>query len=102
MSTAAQVISASLVPLRAGHAESDAPIFLFPGAGGDCAELGGLANRIASVRPLYGVGLAGSDCEQVGGTVGEIADLAIDAIRSRDPKGPYQLAGFSFGGRWPW
>ncbi len=93
-----QPIRTGLVLLRGGTAVSQAPIFLFPGAGGDCAELEGLVSRIACPRPLYAVKLAGSDGDPMPATVGDIADRAVEVIRNRQPSGPYQLAGYSFGG----
>src|SRR5262249_40681208 len=98
MTAAEQAGSKRLVLLRAGRGTSDAPIFLFPGGGGDCAELAGLASRIASPRPLYGGKLAGSDGDRMPPTVDEVAAQAVEAIGTRQANGPYQLAGYSFGG----
>ena len=83
-----------LVPLRAGTGE--ACVFLFPGAGGEAEELARLANGLTDPAPILGVQPALA-CPTPR-TVEEMAVVAFAAMRARQPRGPYRLVGYSFGG----
>jgi amino acid adenylation domain-containing protein len=87
----------SLVPLKS---DGDAlPLFIIHGVGGNVINFYGLAMRIDSCQPVYGVQaqslLAGRPA------LLKLEDMAahyISEIRALQPHGPYRLLGYSFGG----
>ena len=79
---------------------SQPPLFLVHAAFGDIAYAGELARHLVSDRPVFGLRppkLDGS--EAVSRTMEAIAADYIAEIRRVQGKGPYFLAGHSFGGR---
>ncbi len=86
-----------LVLLKAG--QGALPVFFVPGAGGHVAELFAIARGMAYPGPVYGLQAKGLDGREAPfATVEEMAGAYLEAIRARQPKGPYQLCGYSFGG----
>ncbi|MFN8096129.1 MAG: thioesterase domain-containing protein [Vicinamibacteria bacterium] len=86
----------ALVPLKADGRQ--APIFAFPGHNGDVFCFVALARRLDADQPLFGVeprGLAGDSPLD---SVEALAEHAVGQIRSRQPRGPYRLAGYCAGG----
>jgi thioesterase domain-containing protein/acyl carrier protein len=75
------------------------PFFCVPGAGGNARSFVQLASELGDSRPFYGLQALGL---QVGTkplhTVEQLAAFFIDEIRAVQPKGPYLLGGWSFGG----
>jgi thioesterase domain-containing protein/acyl carrier protein len=86
-----------LVLLKAG--DRGAPLFIFHGIGGTVVEFAELGRRIEIGGPVYAVQAQGVD-----GTlpplqsVEDMAALYCRAIREKQPRGPYWLCGYSFGG----
>ena len=89
--------SGPLVQLKPG---SEAPaLFMVPGVSGHVAELLQLARRLACPGAVFGLqahGLARRERPRL--SVETIAAEYLDAIRARQPEGPYHLCGYSFGG----
>jgi thioesterase domain-containing protein len=58
-----------------------------------------LSVRLGQDQPFWGVQVRGlQEGETPLNTIEEMAELYVDAIRQVQPEGPYQLAGWSFGG----
>ncbi|WP_414938612.1 SDR family NAD(P)-dependent oxidoreductase [Amycolatopsis sp. cmx-11-51] len=77
-------------PLREGGTD---PMFLFHPAGGPTSVYDGLVRLLPAGRPVYG--LERIDEED---TVEGKADCYLELIRQIQPRGPYRLGGWSFGG----
>src|ERR1700704_5869446 len=87
----------SLVQLRKGT--EDAPLFLFSGGDGNPHGLTALASRMRNVRTMIGVDFCRRDSHgQLPPTVEVMADRSCSAIRTLQPRGPYHIVGYSFGG----
>jgi acetoacetyl-CoA synthetase len=85
-----------LVPLRPGTGD---PLFIVHGVFGNVLQLAPLAMRLDTHRPVIAIQARGVDpALEPHQTVGEMAKTYLDAIRRIQPKGPYALAGYSFGG----
>jgi amino acid adenylation domain-containing protein len=86
-----------LVLLKAG--EGAPPLFFVPGIGGNVVDLFPIARAMAYAGPVIGLqarGLsAGQRCHR---SVEAMAEDYLAAVRARQPEGPYQLCGYSFGG----
>src|SRR5262245_17688215 len=86
-----------LVKLRSGA--EDAPLFLFSGGDGNPHGLAPLASRMRNFRALIGVDFCRQDDRgQLPSTIEIMADRSYSAIRALQPRGPYCMAGYSFGG----
>ncbi|MDI1476289.1 non-ribosomal peptide synthetase/type I polyketide synthase [Polyangium sp. y55x31] len=86
-----------LVPLRSTGAKR--PIFFVHPIGGGALCYAPLAAAMASDRPFYG--LQSPMLEDQGARAGSVEDMAVtyvDAIQRVQPRGPYLLGGWSFGG----
>ncbi|MFJ8911186.1 SDR family NAD(P)-dependent oxidoreductase [Amycolatopsis sp. NPDC102389] len=77
-------------PLREGGTD---PVFLFHPAGGPTSVYEGLVRLLPDGRPVYG--LERIDDED---TVEDKAECYLELIREIQPRGPYRLGGWSFGG----
>jgi thioesterase domain-containing protein/acyl carrier protein len=85
-------------PLEQPHGDHS-PIFFFPGAKGHPVTFFALAAQLGPAQPCYGLTIPGFDGEtKLLMRVEEIAAKMLERIRLVQPKGPYQFAGYSFGG----
>jgi thioesterase domain-containing protein/acyl carrier protein len=76
-----------------------APLFCFPGMGGHPVTFAALAEQLAPDTPCYGLTVPGLHGEQEPFTkLQDIASAVLKNIRLVQPRGPYQFAGYSFGG----
>ena len=86
-----------LVPLNSKGSKT--PFFLLHSHGGNILEYHPLANLLKEDRPVYAIqcrGLDGSPIEEQ-----DVEEMALDylkVIRGVQPKGPYYLGGYCFGG----
>jgi thioesterase domain-containing protein len=88
---------ATLIPMRKGLGAR--PAFMFSGAGGDVQELAALADALGGSREIIGVEpFAPEEDGMPPATVEAMALQAFAALRARQPQGPYDLIGYSFGG----
>ena len=86
-----------ILPMKSG-AESS-PIFVAHGLGNTLLELSGLAEKIASRHPIYGMQARGIDgVDEPLATIEEMAEFHLEAIRRVQAHGPYFLIGYSLGG----
>ena len=86
----------SLVPIRATG--SKAPLFCVHGGGGHVLRFRAMAARLDADQPFYGLRSPEADGAVARLTVEDLAAKYIRDIRAVQPKGPYFLAGASFGG----
>ncbi|RYZ43528.1 MAG: amino acid adenylation domain-containing protein, partial [Myxococcaceae bacterium] len=86
-----------LVPLERGE-PGQRPLFLVHPGGGNVLAYGELARRLGPSVPVYGLQSRGLDGRPVAESIEEMAGLYIEAIRTVQPHGPYQLGGWSLGG----
>lgn len=88
---------AAVVPLQTG--EGSPPLFCVHPANGDAVSFMRLAKALGPSQPVYAfeaMGLAPN--EPMAGSVEEMAAAYLDEMRRVQPKGPYHLIGWSFGG----
>jgi thioesterase domain-containing protein len=78
---------------------SGQPLFIFPGIHGTPETYADLAARLGDKRPVYGFKHIGvqEECEPVR-VMERLAQLYAVEVRSVQPRGPYFLFGYSFGG----
>jgi acetoacetyl-CoA synthetase len=75
------------------------PLFIVHGLGGNVWELADLGRLIPSRRPVYAIQAKGLDgTEAPLESLAEMAGFYVQVIREVQPRGPYMLAGYSFGG----
>jgi thioesterase domain-containing protein/acyl carrier protein len=75
------------------------PLFCFPGAGGHPVTFAPLAAHLAPDHPCYGLTVPGLDTMQPQFEhVEQVAAALLQNIKRVQPHGPYQLAGYSYGG----
>jgi len=87
-----------LVLVKAGD-DGLPPLFIAHGLGGNVMEIFPLAKQVQSHQPIFAIQAKGVD--GVGVPHERVEDMArfyLDAIRTVQPRGPYFLAGYSFGG----
>jgi acetoacetyl-CoA synthetase len=87
----------SPISLRCG---SGGPaLFLVPGLTGSAAELTELGRNISTENAVYCLQAPGLDGEEAPlDSVEALAAVHLATIRRQQPKGPYLIAGYSFGG----
>jgi len=62
-------------------------------------QLRGLAERLETDRPVYAIQARGADPRHSPHTtIAEMAEAYVSVIRAVQPRGPYALGGYSFGG----
>jgi amino acid adenylation domain-containing protein len=76
------------------------PPFLFVhGMGGSVLRFRDLARHMAPDQPFFGIQAQGLDGTQPAlESVEEMADVYLEHLRAAQPKGPYYLGGYSYGG----
>lgn len=84
-----------LVPMRPG---SGRPLFLVHSIWGDVLGMRQLAVAMRNDVPVYGLRARGLQGEEPQRSIEEMAAGYVEVIRSRQPQGPYRVAGHSFGG----
>ena len=87
-----------LIPLRTAGARP--PLFLIPGARSDVLTLIGLVELLGADQPVYGLQdfySGHSESLYVQGVVRAAGEF-VNAIKTVQPRGPYRIAGYSFGG----
>ncbi|NES83520.1 MAG: alpha/beta fold hydrolase [Moorea sp. SIO2B7] len=88
----------SVVPIQPNG--SKPPLFCIHGAGGNILSFRDLARCLGSEQPFYGLQSLGLDGKQTPlTTVEDMARCYLQEIRSIQPKGPYFLSGYCFGGK---
>jgi thioesterase domain-containing protein len=86
-----------LVELRSGVPA--APLFLFSGGDGNPYGLSALAACVQSQRAVVGVRFCQPEADgRLPSSLKIMAERSYSAIRSLQPRGPYHLVGYSFGG----
>ena len=89
--------SSPLVTLKSGNATP--PLFFIHGIGGNVVKLLPTGRRVASEAPVIGVRARGVVRGEVPHTTIEaMAADYLEAIKERQPNGPYYLCGYSSGG----
>jgi thioesterase domain-containing protein/acyl carrier protein len=78
---------------------SRTPIFFFPGLRGYQVTFAPLADQLGPQQPCFVLSIPGFEVdERPFDRVEESAAIMLENLRRVQPKGPYQLAGYSFGG----
>lgn len=86
-----------LVLLKEG--DETQPLFIVHGVGGTVIEFAALGRRIESTHAVYAIQARGLDgAEAPLDRVEAMAAAYADAIRRKQPQGPYLIGGYSFGG----
>lgn len=86
-----------LVLLKPGNEQP--PIFVAHGLGSSVMEFFDLIKHIPSPRPIYGFQAKGTDGASAPLVrVEDMAQFHLKSIRNLQPRGPYTLIGYSFGG----
>jgi thioesterase domain-containing protein len=87
----------SLVPIQ--PVGTKPPLYIVHGAGGNVVNFYGLTTRIGADRPVYGVQAQALEADQPAlYRIEEMAAHYLKEIRRVQPKGPYHILGYSFGG----
>jgi thioesterase domain-containing protein len=87
----------SLVPIQAHGTKL--PLYCVHGGGGNILSYRSLAEELGSDQPVWGLQAQGVDpAKETHSKVEVMAAQYVDAIRARQPKGPYALTGHSLGG----
>jgi amino acid adenylation domain-containing protein len=87
----------TLVPIQ--PLGSRRPVFVVHGGLGSTLFLHNLANKLGLDQPFYGLEPEGLDGKAFRRrTVEQMAEHYVQAIRTTQPEGPYQLGGYCFGG----
>ncbi|MFL6289499.1 MAG: non-ribosomal peptide synthetase [Thermoanaerobaculia bacterium] len=90
--------SGNLVPIRSG-APSQPPLLLVHAHRGGVFVYHALARALGGSYPIYGLQASGLDeGEEPLDSVPAMAARYVDQIRALQPRGPYRLVGWSFGG----
>lgn len=86
-----------LVLLKDG--DESAPFFIVHGVGGTVIEFASLGRQIATTRAVYALQARGLDgTAEPLARIEQMAQLYVEAIREKQPQGPYYIGGYSFGG----
>ena len=86
-----------LIPIRTQGDRS--PFYCIHGIGGGVLGYRDLVNQLDNEHPVYGLqSIALEDPETSDGSIESMATRYISAIRSIQPKGPYRIGGYCFGG----
>jgi len=94
---AGPAVYSPLVVIKPGHGSP--PLFFVHGAGGSVMELFTLGRKMTWSGPVIGIQARGLEArDSARRTVEAMTDDYFGALKARQPKGPYLLGGFSFGG----
>jgi thioesterase domain-containing protein/acyl carrier protein len=94
---AARAMPPGVLPLQP-HGQR-CPLFVFPGMGGHPVTFAPLAAELGADQPCFGLTVPGVNEDQVPlTTIEDITAAMVRTLRTIQPRGPYQLAGYSFGG----
>jgi thioesterase domain-containing protein/acyl carrier protein len=75
------------------------PLFFVHGFGGGVAGYAHLARKLGANQPFYGLQAGGFDNEQPPHTtIPEMAEAYLSDVRAVQPRGPYYLGGYCYGG----
>ena len=86
-----------VVPLK--EKGKNTPLFAIPGIGGNILEFKHLSELIHEEQPFYALQTVGLDGKSNNlKSIEKIAKANIKAIKKIQPKGPYKIMGYSFGG----
>jgi thioesterase domain-containing protein/acyl carrier protein len=97
LNTDSEISSDCLVPIKPEGTK--VPIFIIHGAGLNVLNFVSLCKHFDKDQPVYGLQGTGPDgYDKWYESIEEMAAHYIDAIVKVNPKGPYAIAGFSFGG----
>jgi thioesterase domain-containing protein/acyl carrier protein len=89
--------SATLIAIQPGG--SRPPFFCVHGFGGGVLDYGELARLLGSDQPFYGIQARGIDgVTPIHTRIEDMATDYIEAIRTVQPRGPYYLGGYCYGG----
>lgn len=87
----------ALVQLKAGAKEP--AVFIAHGMGGNVMDFYQLVRHIDSPHAIYGMQAKGVDgVDEPFERIEDMAQFFLDAIKERQPRGPYFLIGYSLGG----
>jgi len=93
----AEIGKTSLIPIR--PAGSKAPLFLFPDMNGTVIGFDSFVNCLRNEVPVYGLeAMATASAHAVPLRIEAMAARHVEGIRAVQPRGPYHLLGYSFGG----
>src|SRR5450755_1935792 len=85
-----------LIQLKAG---SEPPVFIAHGLGGSAMDFFQIVKHMQTPNAIYGMQAKGIDgVEEPLDRIEDMARYALDAVRKKQPAGPYFLIGFSLGG----
>jgi amino acid adenylation domain-containing protein len=97
LKTEDEIHSDCLVPIKSNG--NKVPLFIIHGAGLNVLNFVNLSKHFDESQPIYGIqGTKAEGYDDWYESIEEMAAHYIDAIVEKNPKGPYALAGFSFGG----
>lgn len=97
LNTGTEIFSDCLVPIK--PAGNKVPLFIVHGAGLNVLNFVNLSKHFDEDQPVYGIqGIKPKGFDGWYESIEAMASYYIDAIIKVNPKGPYALAGFSFGG----
>ncbi len=88
----------AIISIRSGAAGTVAPFFLIHDVGGSVLRYEHLARHFPANQPIYAIESRGLSGLPVDYSVEEMARHYVAQILERQPRGPYYLAGHSFGG----
>ncbi|NRA49979.1 MAG: AMP-binding protein, partial [Phaeodactylibacter sp.] len=87
----------SLVPIKASGSRT--PLYIVHGAGLNVLLFNTLSKHMHPDQPVYGLQAKGMNgIDEPLYSINEIADYYLEQVLEHQPKGPYAIAGFSFGG----
>ncbi|HSB15774.1 MAG TPA: AMP-binding protein [Bryobacteraceae bacterium] len=88
--------SGSLIPIQTGGALP--PLFCVGGHAGGLGAFCGFARHLDREQPVYGFAPPRLEDTKHDFRIEEYAEACLEQIRTRQPEGPYYLAGLCFGG----
>jgi amino acid adenylation domain-containing protein len=97
LNTENEIESEHLVPIKPNGSKN--PLFMIHGAGLNILNFAHVINHFDEEQPVYGFqGIGPNGHDNWFKSIEEMAACYIESILKINPKGPYAIAGFSFGG----